>query len=63
MDYEKLYEAKADSYYHHRRSEMLEFVPSSVRTALDVSCGNGAFGLTHPIPFKHGYNQNKFIWN
>lgn len=44
MDYEKLYQDKAETYYHHSRPEMIDFVPSNVRLALEIGCGNGAFG-------------------
>jgi 2-polyprenyl-3-methyl-5-hydroxy-6-metoxy-1,4-benzoquinol methylase len=45
MDYEQLYEGKQDGYYFHGRPEILPFVPLSTRNALDVGCGNGAFGM------------------
>jgi len=44
MDYDKLYDNKANSYFLHARHELLPFVPANVKTALDVGCGNGAFG-------------------
>lgn len=44
MDYNKLYEDKDKRYYAHSRRELLPFVPGNVNSALDVGCGNGAFG-------------------
>ncbi len=44
MYYQRLYHDKGDSYFHHNRPEMLDFVPQGVQTALDVGCGNGDFG-------------------
>src|SRR5581483_7255854 len=46
MNYEQLYEGKQDNYYFHSRPEILPYVPLTVRAALDVGCGNGAFGLS-----------------
>lgn len=34
------------SYFANARAEMLAFVPASVRTALDIGCGNGVFGAS-----------------
>lgn len=31
-------------YYSHSRSEILPFLPSGIKFALDVGCGNGSFG-------------------
>lgn len=44
MDYEKLYQGKNDSYYQNSRPEILPFIPLGIQTALDIGCGNGAFG-------------------
>src|SRR6201996_401121 len=44
MNYDQVYESKQGSYFSHSRPELLPFVPANVRTALDVGCGNGAFG-------------------
>ncbi len=46
MAYKQLFESKQDNYYFHSRPEMLPFVPLNIRSVLDVSCGNGAFGYT-----------------
>lgn len=35
---------KRREYYDNPRPEMLEFVPPSARTILDIGCGSGAFG-------------------
>jgi 2-polyprenyl-3-methyl-5-hydroxy-6-metoxy-1,4-benzoquinol methylase len=44
MDYDKFYQEKEDSYFSNSRSEIIPFVPSNIKMALDVGCGNGAFG-------------------
>jgi len=44
MNYEQLYEGKVDTYFVHGRPEILPFIPLGIQTALDVGCGNGAFG-------------------
>jgi len=44
VDYDKLYEAKNDIYYAHARTELLPYIPSGIKSALDVGCGGGAFG-------------------
>jgi 2-polyprenyl-3-methyl-5-hydroxy-6-metoxy-1,4-benzoquinol methylase len=56
MDYDKLYDDKADSYFLHSRHELLPFIPAGIKTALDVGCGNGAFGAL----LKHTYNCS--VW-
>jgi len=35
---------KNQDYYRNPRPEMMDFVPSSAKTVLDVGCGAGAFG-------------------
>lgn len=35
---------KNEDYYRNPREEMVEFVPSSAKTVLEVGCGVGAFG-------------------
>jgi 2-polyprenyl-3-methyl-5-hydroxy-6-metoxy-1,4-benzoquinol methylase len=37
------YDNKKRKYYMNKRSEMLEFFPSNVKTVLDVGCGQGIF--------------------
>ncbi|HWD90013.1 MAG TPA: class I SAM-dependent methyltransferase [Mucilaginibacter sp.] len=44
MDYDKLYKDKSGGYYYHQREEIMPFIPLSIRSALDVGCGNGGFG-------------------
>lgn len=44
MNYDKLYEAKNDIYYAHARTELLPYIPTGIKSALDVGCGGGAFG-------------------
>lgn len=44
MDYDKLYHDKNQGYYYHQRPEIMPFVPPTVRSALDIGCGNGLFG-------------------
>ncbi|MCF7971711.1 MAG: class I SAM-dependent methyltransferase [Methylococcaceae bacterium] len=34
------------NYYSHDRSEVINFIPTSCKTLLDIGCGNGAFGKT-----------------
>lgn len=46
MEYEKLYRDKNETYYAHARVELLPYIPQNIQTALDVGCGDGAFGLT-----------------
>lgn len=41
---EKEYNEKDDAYYLHHRHEMLSYIPSNVKTVLDVGCSSGAFG-------------------
>lgn len=45
MDYDKLYETKNDIYYAHARTELLPYIPTTIKSALDVGCGGGAFGV------------------
>lgn len=44
MNYDKLYETKNDIYYAHARTELLPYIPTNIKSALDVGCGGGAFG-------------------
>jgi len=41
-----IYHDKNASYYHHSRPELIPFIPTSIKTALDVGCGSGNFGET-----------------
>jgi 2-polyprenyl-3-methyl-5-hydroxy-6-metoxy-1,4-benzoquinol methylase len=52
MDYDKLYEHKADSYFLHSRHELLPFIPAGVKKVLDIGCGTGGFGAL----LKHKHN-------
>lgn len=38
--------AAEDAYYHNPRHDLLPFVPTGIKRALDVGCGAGAFGAT-----------------
>lgn len=44
MEYEELYKDKTVGYYSNARDEMVARVPAGVKLALDVGCGDGAFG-------------------
>jgi 2-polyprenyl-3-methyl-5-hydroxy-6-metoxy-1,4-benzoquinol methylase len=44
MNYEHLYQDKKDTYYGHDRNEIFPYIPENLQTALDIGCGNGAFG-------------------
>ena len=37
------YDNKDEGYYTNKREEMLDFLPSSVKTVLDVGCADGSF--------------------
>jgi len=41
-----IYNDKNSSYYHHCRPELIPFIPSFIKTALDIGCGSGNFGQT-----------------
>jgi len=45
MDYKKLYASKDTGYFAHDRTELLPFIPKNIQSALDIGCGNGAFGM------------------
>lgn len=44
MNYDQLYQTKNDMYFGHDRKELLAYVPSNIHSALDIGCGDGAFG-------------------
>ena len=44
MDYDQLYESKNEVYYSHQRQELLPYIPIGIKKALDIGCGDGAFG-------------------
>lgn len=44
MDHEKIYQSKNDVYYAHQRQELLPYIPAGIKKALDIGCGDGAFG-------------------
>ena len=39
-----MYQDKDEAYYNHNRPELLAFVPSDIKNALDIGCGTGNFG-------------------
>ena len=43
-EHEKLYKDKNPIYYNLDRPELHPFIPTSIKTALDVGCGAGTFG-------------------
>ena len=40
------YDDKKSSYYSHDRPELLQFIPPSIKSVLDIGCGAGNFGQT-----------------
>ena len=40
----KNYDEKQQSYFGYPRKEMLDFIPESIQSVLEVGCGSGAFG-------------------
>jgi len=44
------------NYYSHDRSEVIDFIPESCKTILDIGCGNGAFGKILK------YQRNIEVW-
>lgn len=40
----KNYDEKQQSYFEYPRKEMLDFIPESVQSVLEIGCGSGAFG-------------------
>jgi len=51
MRLHEIYNDKKTEYYIHSRPELLSFVPSSVKTALDIGCGSGHFGQALKIKY------------
>ena len=44
MDYDNIYQDKNEAYYAHQRKELLPHLPANITAALDIGCGDGAFG-------------------
>jgi 2-polyprenyl-3-methyl-5-hydroxy-6-metoxy-1,4-benzoquinol methylase len=40
----KLYTGKDEDYYSYSRPELLKFIPSDIKSVLDIGCGEGSFG-------------------
>jgi 2-polyprenyl-3-methyl-5-hydroxy-6-metoxy-1,4-benzoquinol methylase len=47
-----MYQNTDETYYNNNRPELLQFVPSGVKSALDVGCGSGGFGFLLKKQFK-----------
>jgi len=44
MRYKDLYNSKDKNYYSNSRNEILPYVPSNIKTVLDIGCAAGSFG-------------------